>query len=194
MPYTPPSVPSVPRIKNGSTVHYSLPGVFLYNNIGGTIALGANTIYYLPIFTKTQKTLDQLACSVTTAAAAGKVIRMGLYTADSNLNVGNLIADGGNLAADATGDKAFSISATIAPGAYLIGVHTDGAPTVRLMGRGWLSESMSFQATLSSTPAISLMQVTKTFGAFSDPGTNWNTLNADSGLLYYFGCVRESTP
>ncbi len=61
MPYTPAGQAARGRVKNGATTLYSLPGVMLISNFGGTIAIGANTIYYLPIFVATTTTVDQLA-------------------------------------------------------------------------------------------------------------------------------------
>jgi hypothetical protein len=193
MPYTPAPMAAVGRIKNGATTLYSLPGVTFYANWGSTIALGANNIYYLPIYTTTQTTVDQLAAEITIAAAAGKLLRLGLYNADIDWNVSTLVVDGGAVAADATGVKTFSVSVVLPPGRYLIAVTGDGAPTVRQLGRGTI-QNIGIQAALGSTPAISLMQVAKTYAALSDPGTTWSTINADSGQQYYFACIRQSVP
>lgn len=194
MPYTPAGNAPIGRIKNGATTLYSLPGVVISTPSGSTIAISANTIYYLPIFVETTTTIDQLAAEITTAAAAGKLLRLGLYRADTDWNVSTLVVDGGTVAADgSTGVRTFSVSAVLAPGRYFIAVTSDGGPTLRLLGRGFPG-MIGIQAAMGTTPFISLMLVSKTFAAFSDPGTNWSSLNSDSGLLYYFACLRQSVP
>lgn len=109
-----------------------------YSN--GTFALAANTQYYHPIIAPFDVTVTQAAFWVTTAGAAGKLARIGVY--DSNPltgRPGKVLAQASGVPVDgATGARtqAFDGAASVAlvrGMQYWLSIHSDGTPTLRKM-------------------------------------------------------------
>lgn len=99
--------------------------------------------YFVPYVVEEPHTFIGLGLNVTTAGAAGAIIRFGLYQ-DNNGIPGALIVDAGTVAADTTGFKAVTISAMLAPGLYWTSVASQGPstqPTVK-MRAGWHDQSV----------------------------------------------------
>lgn len=132
-----------------------------------TAGMTANTLYASPLFVPNTVTLDRIACRITSGAAAGKLIRLGIYAKDTATNgPGALLVDGGaDLAADTpTGLKEHTISLTVAGGTLIyVVVISDGAPTVN----SWpVSPRMSLDGypDTATDPGTSYF-ATRTYGA-----------------------------
>ena len=153
-----------------------------------TFALTAGQMRYEPIYVTTPLTIDQIACEVTSAGAGGTTIRMGIFTADTDLQPTGLVVDGGTVAADgATGMRSVSVSVTLTPGRYLMALNTDSTATMRsLRGGSMLS---GFGTTLGTSPWINLV-VTLAYAAFSGPGTAWTAPAASSAPPNHILVVR----
>lgn len=101
-----------------------------------TAALTANRLYGIPVVVGYPTVFDGIAINVSGAAAAGKLIRLGVYGLALNQATGiggypgALILDAGAVAADSTGNKIIAISLTLQPGWYILSAVTDGTPTV----------------------------------------------------------------
>ena len=76
----------------------------------GTLTMVANRLYARPLVVVRDITIDRLAIEVTSAGAAGTKARLGIYNVGTNLYPGTLILDAGEVAVDATGIKAATIS------------------------------------------------------------------------------------
>lgn len=142
------AVPPFGNPKNGATTYYVTPG-FLPTNIS-TLSLSANRRYFFLFWTPTAITVDQIAIEQTTAAAAGKLFRIGLIAADEYWQpTGSALIESGTFAADgANGVKTYTPGAAVLlpPGRYLGSVHSDGGPVIRVMTGG--SVATSYPTTL----------------------------------------------
>lgn len=89
---------------------------------------------FVPILVPDSDTFTAIAVSVSSAGNASSVLRLGIYEDDGGVP-GDLVVDGGTVAADSTGDKTTSISEALSPGLYWLAVVPQGAtsspPTVR---------------------------------------------------------------
>jgi len=169
------------RFKAGGTTHYSIPGVDMANSVNDSPSV--NTVRYLPILVSgAALTIDRIAISVQTAVA-GSFVRVALYNADSDWQPTTLVVDGGALDTSTTGDKAATVSATLAPGRYLIAMNaTVGTPTLRGFRGGF--RLIGYHATLSSQSFWSIT-ASQTYGAFPSTGTAWDTIvTGNQGLIY----------
>jgi hypothetical protein len=101
-------------------------------SVSGGVLLVANTIYAMPLFVPDSTSFDRIGLEIITAAAAGKLFRVGIYSDDGALSPDELVVDSGALAADTPGIAL--VQATISQslrGLYWLVVLSDGAPTVR---------------------------------------------------------------
>ncbi len=97
----------------------------------GTLAIAAENIYASPFWVARNMSVDRLALQITVAAAAGKFMRLGLYTSTSALLPSTLIVGSDAIAADATGVKTATIDVDLTRGWYHVAVLSDGTPTIR---------------------------------------------------------------
>jgi hypothetical protein len=88
----------------------------------------ANRAYVLWKYTPRPITIDRIAIVVTTAAAAGKLARMGIYADGVNLYPGILLADGGTVLVDATGLREVVVNCRIPAGNFWAMAVSDGTP------------------------------------------------------------------
>lgn len=91
---------------------------FFLRPFGSVLAVAAtlNRLFFTPLLLAEQKSFDQVGANVTVAAAAGGVLRFGLYRADgANNRPGTLISDLGTVAADTIGTKTLNIAPAIGP-------------------------------------------------------------------------------
>ena len=95
-----------------------------------TLVLSVNTLYGVYFTVPKRATYVVLQLEVSSAAAAGKLLRLGIYN-DSDGVPGSLVLDGGTVLADATGSRSVVISQVLNPGGYWLAVVSDGTPTVR---------------------------------------------------------------
>jgi hypothetical protein len=105
----------------------------------GTVTVTANRLVGTFMLVPRDMTLSHLVIEVTSAAAAGKVARLGIYNVGDNLYPGSLLLDAGSVAVDSTGLKTLQISGgqSLTRGIYFIAVISDGAPTIRQYSAAW---------------------------------------------------------
>lgn len=178
----------------GGTIYYTIPGL-VASTITVPASLVADTDYYSPMYVETPILVDQIACEVTTAAAAGKVLRIGLYRADSDLQptAGPLI-DSGSIVCDFTGVMTYAPASPVflPRGRYLSVYNSNGAPVLRQF-RGFLPGSMLVTG-LGGNAFVALMSVGRTYAAFPTPGTAWTTTTGGSTAFGSLVVVRVSSP
>lgn len=177
------------RILYSGVTGYNIPGIDFLNV--STTAIATDTLRYGPMFVQTPITIDRIACEVTTAAAAGKLIRMGIYNADTNWQPTSLVLDAGTVAADTLGVKAITINQALPVGRYLLVSNTDGAPSLRMLGGG--QRFMSIPA-LSGAPFNARCHVASAFATFASTGVVWDTSLNNSSPFTSVVVVRESVP
>lgn len=100
----------------------------------GTVAPTVDNLYGVPFDPPVTLTADRIALNVTVAAAAGKLLRLGIYSATPAGLPDALLADSGDLAAD-TAAPFIAISGTIsvplvAGQRYYLAYACNGTPTV----------------------------------------------------------------
>lgn len=125
----------VPKIAPISGRRYSTRSSF--GGTASTLALTANILYGSPFYVPSAAAANLLSLNVTVAAAAGKLLRLGLYSALVTSGLPDaLLYDSGSLAAD-TGapfvadSPAISPTIALVPGLlYWLAVVSDGTPTV----------------------------------------------------------------
>jgi hypothetical protein len=169
-------VPPFGSPKNDSTSYFAQPG---YVDSGtSTAAMIANVCIYYPLYLATAMTCDQIAVEQTAAAAAGKLMRIGLIAADKYWQpTGSALIDSGNFAADgANGVKTYTPGSPVAltPGRYLGVIHSDGAPALRAV-LGSCVACTPFGTSLGATPAQFAWRVSKALGAID--ATAWDTVS-----------------
>lgn len=97
----------------------------------GSVAIVADTLYATLIKIPYSLSIDRLACHITTGAAAGKLVRLGLYENGADNLPGDLIVDGGTVAADVTSTTVTAtVNQTLARGRYWVAAVSDGTPTL----------------------------------------------------------------
>jgi len=145
---------------------YGIPG--LRPTGQGTASQSQDRLWYEPWFVDSTATLDRLAVEVvTTAGSAGKLLRMGIYNANTSWTPTTLVVDAGTVAVDATGIQAATINVTLPPGRYCCAfvLPTGGtAPTLRQIA-----------GTVNSFPTIS--------GTAGNPFQVSQYLGAQGGLV-----------
>lgn len=181
------------RPKTGSTYGFVIPGVEATGV--ATAVLTANQVRYEPFYVATQITIDQLALEVTSTGGAGKLVRVGIYNADGDLQPTSLVYDAGTIAADSVTAQTISlgVAQTLSPGRYLFALNSDGTPTLRCLRAG--SMLSGFAAAFGASPFVVSLTAAQTYGAFPGTGLAWTALNAGGGSPAVH-CVicRVSTP
>lgn len=121
---------SHPARENASSRYDTVPAVII--GAAGTYTLGAH-LHYFPFVITAPLTFDRLRCNVQTGAAAGKLLQMGLWTADADFQPDEVVYKSETLPADSTGEKTSTAGSpvTIPAGAYLMIFGSDGTPTMR---------------------------------------------------------------
>lgn len=174
---------------SGGVANYTVPGVEPTNN--NTIALVSGQIRYYPFLVATAITLDQLVVEVTTAVAA-TTVRLGIYSANTDLQPVALIVDAGTIDSSTTGVKTASVNVTLQPGLYLFCSNSNGAPSLRTQRSGRL---IGMLPALGTAPYAGAIQGTQTYGAFPSTPTLWDTTSGTSGQGIHYGVFcRVSTP
>jgi hypothetical protein len=97
----------------------------------GTTVLTANAVIAVPIVIPRIGTATSINIRVTSAGAAGSVIRLGLYADTGAFNPRSLIADGGTVDGTTTGLKTATISVPVKPGIYWLVAVGQGAPATQ---------------------------------------------------------------
>ena len=177
------------RPKTGSTEVLVIPGVALVSGLG-TLAPGANLLYYFPIQVEAALRVTGLLCEITTLQA-GQNIRVGLYNCDENLQPTSLIVDGGNLSTGATGVVEAAVDVTLQPGRYLIAFNcSHGTPAVRFARGG--TNLMGYVSGLGSNLMRSELTIASAFGALASTGVAWTSTGGFSSPPPYFVFLRAS--
>lgn len=102
-----------------------------------TKTLTANRIYYTPFLLVHSLDVASLGFSVSIAAAAGIIARVGIYSFKQNGYPGGLVSETGNVLVDSLGNKTAVITQRFYPaGWYVAAIISNGAPTVRAMNAG----------------------------------------------------------
>jgi len=179
------------RLIANAITYLSLPGVALLGTVS-TLTQAANFVRYFPMLVSTPITIDQLSTEVTSAAAAGKLLRMGIYAADTAWQPMSVVCDTGALAADAVGVVSGSVVAPLAAGRYLLAWNTDGAPTVRTV-RG-IPANGFLVPTLGANPIVYSLRGTQTFGAFPATGAVIDSVSGNNVGIDYWVFPRVSVP
>ena len=109
--------------------NYLIP--FYTVSASATLAMVADTLYLTPFFVARAMTIDRLAIQVTTAGAAGKIARLGIYKNSTNIYPGDLVIDAGTVAVDAIAVVAATINQVLTKGLYFMAAVSDGTPEVR---------------------------------------------------------------
>ena len=116
-------------------------GVIFDENMGAIFGFGADLMYAMPLLSTRGMTVAGLHLRITVAAAAGKMMRMGIYDSiddASNLYPNSLIVDGGAVLVDSTGVKSWVVNTALTEGKlYWVTILMDGAAQVR-GGSQWM--------------------------------------------------------
>lgn len=169
-------------VSSGGTVFWTIPTP-AGSVANSTTPLTVGSLEYEPFIVPFVRSFDRIAIMITSAAAAGKLVRLALYAATTTWQPGALIVDSGNLAADSTGIKEATISITLQPGRYLKAKLSDGTPTCRFWyvptpGGVWI------RAAAGSGSSIGYIYKTGVaYGAYPLTGTAWDT---DAGDQFGF--------
>lgn len=158
-----------------------------------TNTLSSNVCLYSPWYLAAPLAIDQLVIEVTTAGAAGKLIRVGLYNAGTDWQPTSRLADGAVAADGALGTRTLSVSLTLPAGRYLTAVNTDGVPAIRGV-RGGAQRYLGYATTIGSSGFIAVWSVAQAYGAFPDPGTAATTNTAASTAFISYVWCRVTTP
>lgn len=104
----------------------------LAGSVVGTFSVTMNRLYAQPFIISHNTTMTKLGIEVTTAAAAGKLLRLGLYSNNGSVPDA-LILDAGTLPADGIAVLESAISQALTPGLYWMALVTDGG-TLQVRG------------------------------------------------------------
>jgi hypothetical protein len=178
------------RAKYSGGTYYIVPGIDL--TAIAAVAMVAGNMYYGPWFVESPITIDQIACEITSAAAAGKLLRIGLYRANVDWQPTDLLIDSGNIAADSPGVKTYAVSLVLPPGRYLGAMVSDGAPTIRWFRGG--NKWMGIHPDMGATPFSQLHVYAHPFGAMKNPGGAWTGFSATAGQPSNGVVCRVLTP
>lgn len=148
-----------------------------YGGVAATMALVANTLYGVPFVPPSDMAIDRVAGNITGGAAAGKLIRIGLYDADPVSGAPrNLLVASGAIAADATGLISVTVDQKLrSDRLYWLACVSDGTPT--------LTSTTGARAVLGMTDASDSgggASVTRVF-AYAALPTPWGTIAAYAG-------------
>lgn len=123
------AMPNKPHI----SVTNSSAGYMISNNVGvinaATMTATVDRQYYLPYYWDCARPMSLMGFRVSSAAAAGKVSRIGLYSVDENGEPDVLLVESTDIAVDSSGVKTYNFTDKLyPPGWYCIGLVSNGAP------------------------------------------------------------------
>ena len=169
----------------------SVASIPLAGTFGGPVARVAPTAFYeagnmlvaVSFELDADATIDQLACEVTTAGAAGAEVYVGLYDSLSSGLPGDLVANG-TVTADTTGVKTITLDPTVAltKGRYWVGAVSNKLTTERPQLRGWFDTHVG--ASIGATTYASMA---------TDQRTGIHRQTATATLPAQFGTVDRNT-
>lgn len=125
----------------------------------------ADRYYGMPIILPERTGYDALICHVTTAAAAGKKARMGIYTHDfDDRRPGTLLVDSGEFAIDSTGIKIVAVTASyLDAGLYWLALHPEA--NAQFYAQFTTTAMAITHATGAGFPAVWRFYGTQAYGA-----------------------------
>jgi len=187
------AVPPTGAPKTGSTTYYVQPG-FVPSSVS-TLSLSANFRYMFQFWLPTAATCDQIAIEQTTAAAAGKLFRIGLIAADKWWQpTGSVLIESGTFAADGSnGVKTYTPGSPVLlpPGNYLGVVHSDGAPGIRVSVGGLGSGGTGYLTTITGS---TLGWMGKSMALAAIDNTAWDTVSGAIAAMRNGVFLRFSDP
>lgn len=164
------------RLKGGGVTYYCIPGVL--TSAQTTRSAYSNTDVYEPFFVATPIRVDQVVFEVTTLAAAN--MRVGIYRSDRDWQpFGSPLCDSGDISIGTIGIKTYTPGTPMfLPRGRYLGVRNASATGGAL--RVVQVAATAVLATMSNTPFVWEITVTRTYEAFPTPPTAWNAANTGS--------------
>jgi hypothetical protein len=132
-------------------------------NLNSTLAMAANTVYFIPVVVGETHTFDRIAVNVTATGTAVN-LRPAIYNAAGGVPT-SLVADGGNISASGTGLVAATISQALAPGIYWLAIVADGTVTITATSSTQGSAAQFSGLSSFATPDLQL-NAAMTLGAY----------------------------
>jgi len=152
----------------------------------GSGTLSANTIYAVRIFVADSRTFTVVGCNVTTAFSASSTLRMAIVNENSDCTPGTLVVDTGTVAADSTGLKTFSISATLSSGWYWLLLSTNGTGGVVTAGSLQSGTPGVNVVSTSNHGPIQYLTRSLTYAAYGDQtGATWTVVHSSPPLRLF---------
>ena len=133
------------------------------------MTLTADEIYAIPCIISRALTIDRLYIQVTTAGAAGKIARLGVYKDGANVYPGALVKDYGTVAVDATGIKYAGVDQALTKGLYWLVIVSDGAPAIRNWNTTWSPIGHKSAGLETSYTIVGWYKVAVGVSALADP-------------------------
>jgi len=187
-----PKVKADGRPYYGTTHHLIIPGIITDSST--TQALSLNRCHYYPIFVRTPITIDQVVLEVTTAAAAGKKGRFGIYKADKNWQPTSLVVASAEIALDATAVVTTTLTTTkLEEGRYLMVINCEDTATFRATRYSGMPFT-GFIATLGANLFGFLFYAAQAYAALPAAGLAWDTVSASTEGPKYMTFLRVATP
>ncbi len=183
------------RFADAGDDYLTLPGVNM-TGANATLALVADRMLFFPIIADTAITLDRMVIDVTAAGAGGTTARICVWEANTDWQPGTLLFDAGTVsvasiavvAADMSPDEAMPA------GRYLIGLVSDGTPTLKVVG-GTVEGQGLVESTFTNVYRLLITgQGAQHSGGCSDPGTDWDTVFSTSLATRYYVLTDVITP
>lgn len=149
-----------------------------------TDTLVADYVYAVPFYWPGGRPIGNIYADVFTAAAAGKLLRVGIAVPNDDWSACAVVADVGGVAADSTGLKTFALgSALNLPAGWYVGlVCSNGAPVMRCSTWSGSQDPWGWHAT---TPTYKIVRRYKAFTYGALPSTidliNTTTVQNSSG-------------
>lgn len=162
--------PQIPYFTN-SSVYLTTPGT---NSTTG--AIGSGRLNMMPIFVPYRRAFTTLACVVTSGGAGGTTGRMGLWNANQTTGKPTTLIEEGaaTFAVDSTGVKTATISQTLDPGMYWLGLNSDGTPTM-VVSTSNLSAPLGREFAVGVCNVVTGLYRTLSYGAFGDESaSSWS--------------------
>lgn len=183
--------PSGASVKNWAPGAYGLPGCTVSGGGSGAMgALTANTTYFAPFRIDAAATCTALTISVNTAAAAGGLARLGIFSINaSGMEAAHtLVLDAGSVATDSTGTKEIVVSQALSAGWYALGVMTNaGTPTLYCLNVGATLFGGAHRLSNDGFMTKRSLSVATTFGAYPSTLTpafsvGWDPISGNTAV------------
>ena len=101
----------IPTVSTAAKVRWTAGYYYTSNdNARSTFALTLDKLYLIPLDTPASASFDRIGVEVTTAGAAGALLRLGVYTANSGGLPTTLLSDFGTVDSATTGNKELTVS------------------------------------------------------------------------------------